>query len=396
MKWWKENDTTAVIKFYGEIYRWWKNDAIDFTDTFDDLQRQFKTIKIRVHCYGGQVTEGNVIQHAITNATCEVIVVIEGVVASMGSLIILGANKITMAENGYFMIHEPKGFVEGNAKQLFEQANLLKKMTASAIKAYSTRSGKPASEFQKFMDGADHFLSADEAKALGLVDEIIPSVVSNVRDITKDKLEDPDMFKEAFDRYAASLSDSTTIPHPIQNSNHNHNQNSNEMKELLIATFGLTGVTKDSSDTAVLEAVKTKMTEQDAKLKSLEKSTITALIASTEQKHGVQFSAEQKASLTSIGEKSGIDQLQIVVALMAPAKAAKEESATTEVVAPTAQVISLINPESKNAEMAARSGWTYSQWMEKDSAGLMEMRTKDQKTYIKLYQAEYNIEPDLS
>jgi hypothetical protein len=168
------------------------------------------------------------------------------------------------------------------------------------------------------------------------------------------------------------------------------------MKELLIATFGLTGVTKDSSDTAVLEAVKTKMTEQDAKLKSLEKSTITALIASTEQKHGVQFSAEQKASLTSIGEKSGIDQLQIVVALMAPAKAAKEESATTEVVAPTAQVISLINPESKNAEMAARSGWTYSQWMEKDSAGLMEMRTKDQKTYIKLYQAEYNIEPDLS
>lgn len=396
MKWWKENETTAVIKFFGEIYQWW-NGAKDFTDTFDQLQREFKTVEIKVHCYGGSVIEGNVIQHAIANATCEVIVDYVGVAASMGGLAFLPAKKIRMAENAFVMIHEPYGATSGNYKQMFEYANLLKKMTTNATKAYAKRSGKPVSEFQKYMDGADHWLSADECLAVGLVDEIIPSVVSDVKDISKSDLTAEDKFKGVFDLFAANLSDKNAIP--------NSNIKTTEMKELLITMFGLTALSKDSSDSAVAEALKAKFDTLNSSIKALNKSGVAFAIAASEKVNGKEFSPEQKANLLKIGEDIGIDALNIVLSFSQPAAPAAAAPAAAPAAVPGSAapaapaIVNLITNEVKTTGAAgdpAKATWKYSEWLQKDNAGLMEMRVKETAQYIKLYKDEYGFEPDLS
>jgi ATP-dependent protease ClpP protease subunit len=389
MKWYAEGNT-GVIKFYGEIYQWW-NGADDFTTTFDELQQKFSEIKIRVHCYGGSVIEGNVIQHAIATSKVPVHVVIEGVAASMGSIFILPAKKISMAANSYMMIHEPTTYLFGNSKQLFEQGNLLKKMTKNAVADYAKRSGKPAAKFEAMMDGVDHWLTADEAKELGLIDEVIESI-GNVEDVTKGQLEVKDDFKNYFDRYAASLVDKTTIP--------NFKHKNFEMKKILIETFSLTGVNEDSSDTAIVTAMKVKFDNQLSAIEALQKSGIDAAIASAEKASGRTFSDAEKTIFKGVGEKSGIESLNQVLSLMQPAQpAAPATTPAASVAAP--KVVDLIAAEAKpngstgTAADPARKEWKYEDWQAKDNAGLMKMREEDEPSYVALYENQFGFKPQL-
>jgi ATP-dependent protease ClpP protease subunit len=397
MNWYKENDTTAVIKFYGEIYQWWNN-AKDFTDTFDFLNENFKEIKIRVHCYGGSVTEGNVIQFAIATAKAKVTVIIEGVAASMGSLCFLGASEIQMADNGFIMIHEPTVYVNGNAKQLTENANLLNKMTGNAVKSYTKKSGKSKAEFEKMMDGADHWLTADEALQLGLIDKVIPSVVDSVKDIKINDLVNENSFQSVFDRYAATLNDAATIPEvtPLHKQSNHQTQNQFQMKELLITMFGLANLTKDSSDTAIANALKENFDALNNKMKQLTTSMVTAAIASAEKTIGKEFTADQKTQFKAIGETSGIDALNNVLSFMQPA-AVTVAAPGIEVKQPL--VKDLITGEQKTVDGAAadpaKATWKFSEWLAKDNAGLMVMREKELDKYKALYKAEYGFEPEM-
>lgn len=389
MKWWEQDSNTAVIKFYGEIYRWW-NDANDFTNTFQQLDGKYRTIIIKVHCYGGFVLEGNVIQHYITNAKAEVIVEIEGVAASMGSLLILGAKRIKMAQNGYIMIHEPIGAVEGNERQFFEAAKHLKSIKKNAIAAYVARTKKPTTDFEKMFDGADHWISADEALAMGLVDEIIPSVVTNVNDLTKDTVSKAKI-EDIYNRFAASLSTDTIIP--------NNNPNNSNMKKDLIEKFGLQGVTEQSSDTAVLTAMAAKVTGLETTLANLSKGQIAALITAAEVSSGRKFSPAQLTHLQTIGEKAGVESLQAALAFIKPETAPGSDGKKDEAALAgqaknlAAPITNLIKAENNDAGGEDRTKWTFSDWSEKDEKGLKEMREKNQAQYVALYKAEYNKEP---
>lgn len=388
MKWYKESESTAVIKFYGDIHYWW-NSAEDFTNTFDQLQKEFAEIKIRVHCYGGMVFEGNVIQHAIATSKVPVHIIIEGVAASMGSLFILPAKKISMAENGFMMIHEPRSYAEGNSKQFFETANLLKKMTKNAVNDYAKRSGKPTSKFDGMMDGADHWLTAEEAKELGLIDEIIPSVVTDMTDISKADLGTEDKFKAVFDRYTASLGDKASIP------NSNHKTSTMELKLLIIQLLGLTDLTKDSSDTAVANAVKEKFTKQETAMAALRKSQIDGAIASAETASGRTFTEDEKKNFTTIGEKACIDTLLTALALTKPATPAAQQTTTTTPAAP--MIVNMITQEKVDqpgAEDAAKANWKYADWQKNDNTGLMNMREENKDRYIALYTAEFGFAPE--
>src|ERR1044072_3577982 len=102
---------TGEMKIYGHISEWW-NSAEEFTAVFEEMESKFNNIRIRMHCFGGSVFEGTVIFNAITKSRADVTIIVEGIAASMGSIILQAGKKRIIADNAFVMIHRPTGYTQ--------------------------------------------------------------------------------------------------------------------------------------------------------------------------------------------------------------------------------------------------------------------------------------------
>lgn len=128
-------------------------------------------IDLRIHSPGGSVFDGNVIYNVLRRHPAGVTVQIEGLAASMASVIALSGAPVKMAENGWFMIHNPECGVEGQSKHLRSKADLLDDIRASMISAYCHRTGATCEQVEEWMNEETWFTAA-AAKEAGFVDEI--------------------------------------------------------------------------------------------------------------------------------------------------------------------------------------------------------------------------------
>jgi ATP-dependent Clp endopeptidase proteolytic subunit ClpP len=127
-------------------------------------------ILLRIHSPGGEVFDGNAIATALSRRG-NVEVQIEGIAASMATLISLAGSPVKMAQNGFYMIHNPWGAAMGDAEELRKQAELLDRIRANMVNAYSAKSGQSPEQIGQWMD-AETWFTADEAQAAGFVDEV--------------------------------------------------------------------------------------------------------------------------------------------------------------------------------------------------------------------------------
>ncbi|HEV7405170.1 MAG TPA: head maturation protease, ClpP-related [Chthoniobacteraceae bacterium] len=135
-----------------------------------------KRVLLRLNSPGGSVVEGNAIANALRRHKGGITVQIDALCASMATLLSTCGAPVKMAENGLFMIHNPSAnYVSGDAGDLRKTADLLDKMKGTLVAAYVAKTGKPAAEIQQAMDDVT-WLSADEAKEWGFVDEITDRV----------------------------------------------------------------------------------------------------------------------------------------------------------------------------------------------------------------------------
>jgi len=128
-------------------------------------------ILLRIHSPGGEVFDGNAIYNALKRHAGGVTVQIEGLAASMATVIALAGSPVRMAANGFYMIHNPWGVALGDASGMREQAELLDKIQAGIVNAYVAKSGQKPEQVQAWMD-AETWFTADEALAAGFIDEI--------------------------------------------------------------------------------------------------------------------------------------------------------------------------------------------------------------------------------
>jgi ATP-dependent protease ClpP protease subunit len=377
----EQDKDTAVVKFYGAIGDWYQN-AEAFTSLFDPAGAKYKNILIRVHCYGGSVFEGNVIANSIQNAKPYVTMKIEGVSASMMSIVMLSANKVIIADNGLVMIHCPSGYTAGTAKEHQSTAKLLAKMEANAAKRYALKTGKPESEVRAWFDGNDHWFDAQEAKDAGLVDEIEPAVVKNITQLDKPEASTP--IVAVYNRYQALLTDETKIPTKTDIS----------MKKTLITMFALQGVTEASSDEDVVKALAEKIqTPQPQAPPSNSKASAETVLASIEKYIGKPFEASARATLLGIGEKAGLEVMQGAMALMAPAAPVAEQTPTQAAAAGVPQVVSMIGGATATGAAPGRESWDWDTYQEKDPKALAAMEDSTPKVYNALFKAKYGVEP---
>ena len=132
-------------------------------------------IVLKIHSPGGEVFDGNAIFNALKRHPGGVSVQIEGLAASMATVISLAGAPVKMAANGFYMIHNPWGMAVGDADEMRDQAALLEKIREGMIAAYAAKSGQEPEQIGAWMD-AETWFTAAEAKDAGFVDEVTDSL----------------------------------------------------------------------------------------------------------------------------------------------------------------------------------------------------------------------------
>jgi ClpP class serine protease len=126
---------------------------------------------LHINSPGGEVFDGITIYNLIKQHPANVTTYIDGLAASIASVIALAGDSVIMAENALYMIHNPWGFAMGDATEMRKTADLLDKVAGSLVTAYTSKTGKPDDDIQTLLD-AETWMTAQEAKDAGFIDEI--------------------------------------------------------------------------------------------------------------------------------------------------------------------------------------------------------------------------------
>jgi ATP-dependent Clp protease protease subunit len=133
-----------------------------------------KDIFVYINCPGGVVTAGLAVYDTMQYIKPNISSICMGQAASMGALLLAaGTKKKRYAlPNSRIMIHQPLGGVQGQATDIGIQAKEIMRMKAKMNELMARHTGQPLEKIEKDTD-RDFFMTAEEAKAYGLVDEVI-------------------------------------------------------------------------------------------------------------------------------------------------------------------------------------------------------------------------------
>lgn len=132
-----------------------------------------KKINLRINSPGGSVFDGLAIYNFLKEQ--DVTVQVDGLAASIASVIAMAGKEVRIASNGFLMIHNPWGGAMGDSEEMRQTADLLDKIRDSLVGTYAKKTGKDAETIKRWMDEETWF-SAEEAKENGFVDTITDEV----------------------------------------------------------------------------------------------------------------------------------------------------------------------------------------------------------------------------
>jgi len=141
---------------------------------FLQMEDPSRDISIYINSPGGVVTAGLAIYDTIQFLKPDVCTYCVGQATSMGAVLLAAGakGKRYMLSNARVMIHQPWGGVQGQASDINIQAKEILKMKDKINEILSMHTGQPLEKIQKDSD-RDYFMSAEEARSYGIVDEVI-------------------------------------------------------------------------------------------------------------------------------------------------------------------------------------------------------------------------------
>ena len=133
-----------------------------------------KDIQLYINSPGGSVTAGLAIYDTMQYIKCDVSTVCIGMAASMGAFLLSGGakGKRFALPNAEIMIHQPSGGAQGHATEISIAAEHILRTRQKLNEIMAANTGQPL-ETIKADTERDNFMSAEEAKAYGLIDEVI-------------------------------------------------------------------------------------------------------------------------------------------------------------------------------------------------------------------------------
>ena len=178
---------TVEISIYDEI-GYWGITAKSFSKDLKALGNNLKQINLHIHSPGGDVFDGIAIYNLLKNHPANVTVYIDGLAASMASVIAMAGNEVIMPENAMMMIHKPWGIQGGDAEDMRKYADLLDKVENTLIPAYANKTGKTPEELAEMLS-AETWLNGKECVEQGFADKLAEPLVA-MASIKSRKLED--------------------------------------------------------------------------------------------------------------------------------------------------------------------------------------------------------------
>jgi len=187
----KATDAVAEVYIFNEIGAY----GITAQDFISEMKEYKDTpVNLRINCIGGDVFDGMAMYNIIKKREAKTTAYIEGIAASMGSVIALAADEVVMAENSLFMIHNAWGGAMGEAEDMRKTASVLEKISGEIASIYKRKTRLSLDRIQDMMD-EETWLNAEEAYELGFIDSISDSIkvaakydVSKFKNITTEQI----------------------------------------------------------------------------------------------------------------------------------------------------------------------------------------------------------------
>lgn len=164
----KDGDV-AEIRIYDEI-SWWGLTAEDFARELDDITAD--EIVVKINSPGGDVFDGIAIYNALRAHPAKITTRVDGIAASIASVIAQAGDHRIMLSASQMMIHDAWGLAIGNAGDMREMADLLDRQSDNIAGIYAAR-GTGDSDHYRALMAKETFLTDAEAVAEGLADEVI-------------------------------------------------------------------------------------------------------------------------------------------------------------------------------------------------------------------------------
>ena len=158
---------------------WWTDDGIASKDFAAELAKvpAGRKIKVRINSNGGSVHDGLAIHNMLAERRQDVTVVVDGVAASIASVIALAGHKTVMPKNALLMIHNPWSRVTGDEHAMRKAADMLRIHGDAIAQVYTDRTKKPKDEILAAMN-AETWMTGETAIQWGFATDVTGDDVS--------------------------------------------------------------------------------------------------------------------------------------------------------------------------------------------------------------------------
>jgi len=179
-------DKAAEILIYEDIGAGWFSEGITAKSFLTELRAlgKLERIDVRINSAGGSVFDGLAIYNALRQHPAKVTVHVDGIAASIASVIAMAGQEIRMGEGAFVMIHDPFTMAAGNADSLREVADRLDAVKDELLDIYAARTGREHDEIAAWMK-AETWFDAKDAMEFGFADVRSDAAIAAHADVSR-------------------------------------------------------------------------------------------------------------------------------------------------------------------------------------------------------------------
>lgn len=355
---------TCKILIYGLVSSYSEDvNSRSFATEFSEAERMYENIEVRINSAGGDVFEGIAIFNTIRASNSNVTIYIDGVAASIAGIIALCGKPVKMNRYAMMMIHRVSGGGFGDAGKMKRAAEDMEKVEGVLVNILSERMGLEADEVMSgYMDGEDHWITADEALELGLVNEIYDGAqVSIPNEKSKNKA------IEIFNQF-------NNVLKPIQ-------------MKILWSKLGLKNEAGEDEAVKALEKLEADLQTERANSEAHKKeiAALKARIKTFEDQAKADREKQIDTILANAVESGRIQEAQKPTFKAILENDFENGKAAIESIQPQQRMIDVIN----SGNQGPRKDWSFSDYQQKDPKALATMKAETPDVFKALYKQEF-------
>jgi ATP-dependent Clp endopeptidase proteolytic subunit ClpP len=320
----KLNDSVhkdSADKLIDELGRLYGRKAVDAKMQIGDIvcsaDNALELVEVEINSPGGSVMEGTRIYNALREMSARGVMIettVNGLAASMGSVILMAGDKRKMTKVSQIMIHEASTTAWGDARAMKRNADLLESISSEIADIYAERTGGDKDEIRNLMY-AETWMNADKAIALGFIDEVLDYNKKDAKaeafDIETQKPENNDMTllqrlfpdNDQVAQLEAQISENDSLRAELDSIKAERDELKEQSAVLIENKVVIDGLTAEN------ESVKAELETAKAKIEELEKSTPAAVVqelASIGQPAPIPTNEEASGEIDHIKELSNL------------------------------------------------------------------------------------------